>query len=53
MQRGVWCARTEMHEESAEKTKANRDLRIIVICTALGVGLPLVALLVTHLRFGS
>jgi hypothetical protein len=42
-----------MHEESAEKIKAQRDLRIIVICTVLGVVLPLVALCVTHLRFGS
>lgn len=42
-----------MDEDAAEKAKARRHLRILLWCVALGVGLPLVLLLVRHVRFGA
>jgi flagellar basal body-associated protein FliL len=41
-----------MHEENAEKAKASRDLRILIICVIVGVGLPLVLFFMTHVRSG-
>jgi hypothetical protein len=40
-----------MDEDTAEKAKARRDLRIIVVCMAVGVGLPLILFCVMHLGF--
>ena len=41
-----------MHEETAEKAKARRDVRIIILCVVIGVGLPLVLFFATHVRSG-
>ena len=41
MQEGVWCAGTEMDEDTPEKAKASRDLRIIFVVMAVGTVLPL------------
>jgi hypothetical protein len=37
-----------MHEETPEKAKARRDLRILIICVIVGMGLPLVLFFVMH-----
>lgn len=39
-----------MHEETAEKTKARRDLRILMVCLFVGVGLPVFLFLIFHVR---
>lgn len=49
----LWCARRAMHEESAEQIKARRHLRILVICMAVGIVLPVIAFWVVHLRSGA
>jgi hypothetical protein len=41
-----------MHEDSAEKKKARRDLRILLVCTVVGVVLPLVIFCLVHLQKG-
>jgi hypothetical protein len=42
-----------MHEETPEKAKARRDLRILVVCTLVGVALPVVLFFLKHLGAGS
>jgi hypothetical protein len=42
-----------MHDETAEKAKARRDLRIIVICAIVGVALPVLIFCVKHLGKAS
>jgi hypothetical protein len=39
-----------MDEDTAEKAKARRDLRILLVCATVGVVLPLVLFCVVHLR---
>jgi hypothetical protein len=39
-----------MHEETPEKAKASRHLRILIICVIVGVGFPLVLFFATHVR---
>jgi hypothetical protein len=40
-----------MDEDTTEKTKARRDLRIIIVCVAVGVSLPLVLFCFMSLGF--
>lgn len=42
-----------MDEDVAEKAKARRHLQILLWCMAVGVGLPLVLLVLRHFRFAS
>ena len=42
MRSGVWCARTEMDEDTPEKAKADRAVNIILLVMVIGVVLPLV-----------
>ena len=37
-----------MHEDTAEKAKARRDLRILLVCMMVGVLLPFVLLYLVH-----
>ena len=39
-----------MHEPTAEKVKARRDLRILVVCMLVGMVLPAVMWYAVHLR---
>jgi len=41
-----------MQEENAEKAKASRDMRILITCVIVGVGLPVVLFFITHVRSG-
>ena len=40
MQRGLWCAETEMDEDNPEKAKAERAIQIIFVLMAVGTFLP-------------
>jgi hypothetical protein len=42
-----------MHEDHAEKAKARRHQRILLVCVAVGVVLPLAIFCVVHVRGGS
>ncbi|HYP16053.1 MAG TPA: hypothetical protein VEQ65_02490 [Opitutus sp.] len=42
-----------MEEDTPEYAQARRHRRILLACVALGVGLPLVLLIVRHVRLGS
>ncbi len=42
-----------MDEDTAEKAKARRHQRILLVCVAIGMLLPLVAFVVVHVRAGS
>ncbi len=42
-----------MHEDTAEKAKARRHQRILLVCVAVGVLLPLATFVVVHVRVGS
>lgn len=39
-----------MHEETAEKAKARRDLRILLVCLIVGVALPVLLFFAFHIR---
>jgi hypothetical protein len=42
MRLAVWCAGTEMDEDSAEKAKADRAVNIILLVMVIGTILPFV-----------